>query len=150
MIAETWEETKRRLKKDLGISLKQEDEIIVVPTPRYESTPEPIRPPEKLFNIHKRSLPVGIDEVVVRNLTRAEAISWVCPDLPKLPRLKTKVFYDEPNEMKTYIYYDIVPVDGTPRERSVYFNPRPFVVKDGVESLEQNRPGTPLTEIDWK
>jgi hypothetical protein len=110
--------------------LQSDQEILesVPPAPRYRPAPEPQKPPERLYNIHKRSLPVGIDEIVLRNLTKAEAVAWVCPELPKLPRLKTKLFYNDDEESKTYIYYDIVPVDATPREKSIFFNPRPFVV----------------------
>ncbi len=91
------------------------------PMPRFEE-PKP-EPPVKRFNIHKRSLPVGIDKVVVVGVTKAEAEWWI----EKI--LKPKCYQDDPRDSKTIVYFDLVPVGATPRERSIFFNPRPVVIE---------------------
>jgi len=68
------------------------------------------------YNIHKRSLPVGIDKIVVFNVTK-EVAEWLTEK-----RLKSKIFFNDPDDSKTVIYYDIVPVDATPKEKSVFHN----------------------------
>ena len=70
----------------------------------------------KLYNIHKRSLPVGIDTVVVFSVTEKEAKQWT------EEKLVTRCYENGPDNSKTLIYYDIIPVDAKPRERSIYFN----------------------------
>ncbi len=67
----------------------------------------------KLFNIHKRSLPAGVDTRVVFNISESEAKTWVDK------RLRTKVYESGSGN---YMYYDIVPVEATLEEKSVYFN----------------------------
>lgn len=119
-MSETWEQTKARLRKQ-GINLATDIVVIEPPTPRYdERKPEP---PVKRFNIHKRSLPPGIDKIVVLNVTKEEAEWWV------ERRLKTKCYNNDADESKTLIYYDIIPVDATPRERSIYFNHHPVTTE---------------------
>ena len=80
-------------------------------------------PNVRRFNIHKRSLPPGIDKPVVLSITRAEADRWVGQ------RLKARSYTDDARDSKTLVYYDIVPEDAAPRERSIYHNPRPFVLE---------------------
>ena len=80
-------------------------------------------PTEKLFNIHKRSLPVGIDKIVMWNVTKAQA-NWLIEK-----RLKARVYHDDVKETKTLIYYDAIPNGALPRERSVYFNTRPVSIE---------------------
>lgn len=114
-MAETWEETKARLRKQ-GIDLKKD--IVVLVEPPKPPTPEEVKPepPVKRFNIHKRSLPVGIDKIVIFSVTKEEAAWWV------EYKLKTRCHENVPDESKTLIYYDVIPVGATPRERSIYFN----------------------------
>ena len=124
-MSETWEQTKARLKKQ-GINLSTD--IVVIeppkpPTPRYDE-PKP-EPPVKRFNIHKRSLPVGIDKVVVIGVTKDEAAWWI------ETKLKTKCYENGPDDSKTLIYFDIIPVGATPKERSIYFNTRPVILEGG-------------------
>lgn len=86
----------------------------IVPVARYD---EPVKPKTvRLFNIHKRSLPPGIDTVVLIGLTRDEAETWLND------KLKARVFNDDARDSKTLIYYDMLPQDASPVERSIYFN----------------------------
>lgn len=101
------------------------EDIPAVPIKPRE--PESDGPPVKRFNIHKRSLPVGIDKIVVFGVTRAEAEWWI------EFKLKAKVYQDEPEDSKTVIYYDLVPVDATPKERNIYFNAKPTIVGEFPE-----------------
>jgi len=100
---------------------------------RVPQVAEELKPKIQRYNIHKRSLPVGIDKVVVFSVLKAEAEWWI------ERRLKAKAYHDDPKDSKTIIYYDIIPVDATPRERSVFHNPKDFVKEDGY-----GLHGTPL------
>ena len=125
-MAETWEETKARLKRQ-GINLSTD--VVVIeppkpPTPKREDKPEPI---VKRFNIHKRSLPIGnppTDVVAVFGVTKEEAEWWI------EYRLKTKCYENGPDDSKTLIYYDIIPVDATPKERSIYYNKQEITTEE--------------------
>lgn len=90
-----------------------EPKVKILVKPRYETaTKEKVR----LFDIHKRSLPPGIDTVVLIGLTKVEAERWLAD------RLKAHVFNDDSRDSKTLIYYDMLPQDATPHERNIYFN----------------------------
>jgi hypothetical protein len=82
----------------------------------YQELNRIIPKPVRLFNIHKRSLPVGIDQIIFVGLTRKDAEETVTHFL------KTKIYFDNEKESKTLIYYDIVPQDATPKERSLFYN----------------------------
>lgn len=84
------------------------------------------------FNIHKRSLPVGIDKIVVFNVTKpqAERLLEKATDNAGTLLFATRSYYDAVKESKTLIYFDIVPVGATPSERSIYYNPATFVKED--------------------
>lgn len=81
-------------------------------------------PIPRLYNIHKRSLPVAIDRVVVIGVTKEEAIWW-CEQ-----RLKAEQYFNNDENTKTLTYYDIVPVDAKAHERSVYYNDKPVTYND--------------------
>lgn len=142
-MAETWEQTKARLKKQ-GINLSKDIVTITPPKPKYE---EPkTEPPVKRYNIHKRSLPVGhppLDKIVVFSVTKSEAEWWINH------RLKAKCFQDDDRDLKTLIYYDAVPIDAQPIERSIYYNPRP-VISEGERYFEFNQKKETDLEVDWK
>lgn len=89
---------------------------VLEPPKDAEPAPEPI---QRRYNIHKRSLPVGIDKIVFFNLKKAHAEKLVSG------LLKTKIYHNAPDENTTLIYFDIVPVNATPRERSIYYNMGP-------------------------
>lgn len=120
-MAETWEETKARLRKQ-GIDLKKDIVVIEPPKPVQHNRRKEDKS-VKLYNVHKRSLPPGIDKIVVFNLTKEEAEWWV------ENKLKARCYENAPDDSKTVIYYDIVPVDATPRERSIYHNAGPLTTE---------------------
>lgn len=82
----------------------------------YQELDKIIPKPSRLFNIHKRSLPVGIDKIIFIGLTKKEGEKIIENSL------KARVFYDTEKETKTIIYYDIVPQDAIPKERSIFYN----------------------------
>lgn len=83
----------------------------------------------KKFNIHKRSLPPEIDKIVVFGVTKEEA-EWLLNHNSKnlIPLLKSKLYQDDSRETKTLIYYDVIPVGATAREKSIYYN-APEIIK---------------------
>lgn len=103
-------------------------ELAGVPIARYDKSVKESY--TRLFNIYKRSLPPGLDKLILIGLTRYEAERWLAE------KLKAKVFTDDARESKTLIYYDMLPQDATPRERSIYFNPRPVTQEGGSEPQE--------------
>lgn len=124
-MAETWEQTKARLKKQ-GINLQTDIIVVEPPKPPKPRREEKAEPPVKRYNIHKRSLPIGnppIDKIVVFGVTKQEAEWWV------EFKLKAKCYEYGPDDSKTLIYYDVLPEDATPRERSIYFNAGPVTTE---------------------
>ena len=88
--------------------------------------PSPIPGDGRRYNIHKRSLPVGIDVIVVYNIESKEDAEYMLINArtKKGKQLfATRLYPDDARESKTIIYYDVVPTDATPRERSIFFNP---------------------------
>src|SRR5262245_42333002 len=106
---------KRDFIAELKARLRRLDEPPAPPV--EESKPEPI---VRRYNIHKRALPVGnppLDKIVVFAVTKAEAEWWINNVL------RAKSYHDDERDTKTIIYYDAVPVDAQPRERSILHNP---------------------------
>lgn len=107
-----------------------------------EHKPEP---PIRRYNIHKRSLPVGmppLDKIVVFAVTKAEAEWWINNIL------RARVYQDDERDLKTLIYYDAVPLDAQPRERSIFYNPP---LKLGGERYFEFAPKKETDlEVDWK
>lgn len=77
----------------------------------------------KLYNIHKRSLPVGLDKVVIFSITKEDAEWWI------EHKLKSKCYHNDADDSKTLIYYDVIPVDATPREKNLFFNTSPVTTE---------------------
>jgi hypothetical protein len=130
-MAETWEQTKARLKKQ-GINLQAD--IVVIeppkpPTPKREETKA--EKPEPLYEIRKVTLPPDKKrehgKVVVYGVTAKEANWWI------EFRLKPKVYDDDNTESKTLVFYEKFLIDGTPRERNIYSNPARFCTEDFPE-----------------
>lgn len=119
-MSETWEETKQRLKKEKGLKIYNERKTFFVSD---EKVKEPLVV-LKLFNIHKRSLPPGIDIIVVYNVTKKESEWWV------ENILKAKCYQNEDSDSKTLIYYDVIPVDAKPHERSIYHNEEQITIEE--------------------
>lgn len=78
----------------------------------------------KLFNIYKRSLPPGLDKVVVFGVTKEEAEMLLAhvSAVNRVHLMADKAYQDDARESKTIVYYDIIPADAKPHERSIYFN----------------------------
>lgn len=101
---------------------KRADILIVSSKPK----PSEVRPP-LLYNIHKRSLPVGIDAPVVFGVDKDKAEKLVTNVLKS--RIVVHPTQSEEKDYRTIIYYDIVPQGASPRERSVYFNKGPVALQ---------------------
>lgn len=69
-----------------------------------------------LYNIHKRSLPVGIDKIVFIGLLRSEADK----EILKLIYKESKRRNEENNNQ--FFYFDIIPIESTENEQSIYYN----------------------------
>lgn len=82
---------------------------------------------ERMYNIHKRSLPPGIDRIVYFNVELKTA-NMLCEKF-----LVSKSYTDVIRNTKTLIYYDIIPVDAVPREKNIYYNPA-----ERVQPVEQS------------
>lgn len=128
-MAETWEETKARLRKQ-GIDLRKDIVLVEPPRPvkREESKPAPAVP---LYEIRKVTLPPSQThehgKVVVYGVTLAEAEWWI------EHKLKAKVFHDDETESKTLVFYEKFLIGGTPKERSIYSNPARFCTEEFPE-----------------
>lgn len=98
---------------------------VVMVTPKKEERPTVVEKAVKLFNIYKRSLPPGLDKVVVFNVTKEEAEMLLehISAKHKIRLLGEKVYHDDARDSKTIVYYDIIPADAKPHERNIYFNP---------------------------
>lgn len=136
-MSETWEQTKERLKKQ-GINLKS-DVVLIEPIKHKPDEPIEIReadkPKGKLYHIYKRSLPPGIDKHVIFNVNKEEA-NWLMKHV-----LKAKVYHNEPDDTKTVIFYEPLPVDATPKERNIFYNPGPLTKENpDEETAEIARP----------
>lgn len=112
------------MKRDFLKELKARISKIDHPLPPTVRPEAPSDRPVKLYNIHKRSLPVGIDKPVVFSVTKSEAEWWT------EYVLKPRSYENGPDDSKTIIYYDVLPIGATPRERSIYYNPRPVSMEE--------------------
>lgn len=76
------------------------------------------------YKIHKRSLPVGLDQPIAWGLSETDAKSLIAK------KLKSKIVKDSG---MTYdvVYYDMVAEDGT--RSSVYDNPPEIIKEDWID-----------------
>lgn len=74
------------------------------------------------YNIHKRSLPVGLDKPVAWNFTKLQGIEFINT------RLKATEYIDENTGKPVVIYYDLVRQDGY--KSGIYDNDRPIIRED--------------------
>lgn len=118
-MSETWDQTKARLAL-FGVKIKQ---TVAAATSMDIGSPN-VRPISRRFNIHKRSLPPGIDKPVVFNVAKKEAEWWIDRIL------RTRCYINDPDDSKTLVYYDAVPIGATPRERSIYYNTKEITTED--------------------
>lgn len=75
--------------------------------------------PKVLYNIHKRSLPIGVDKPILFNLTESEAKHY-------LERLKPKLIQYNSDGLRIVHYYEKVRTDGP--KPSIYANPPQIVI----------------------
>lgn len=92
-----------------------------LPEPKLRPRPVIHRDVNALYNINKRSLPPSMDKPVVIGLTRAEADLEVVKLINKEAKRRVNQVLDEP-EVKVFFYFDILPQDPIPEERSVFYN----------------------------
>lgn len=76
---------------------------------RVVSSKEPER-----FNIYKRSLPVGMDKIILQNLDEEGVRFW-------LTKLKTHIKND------IVYYYHVLNVNAPQIEKDVYYNPKEII-----------------------
>lgn len=98
---------------------------------------EPVKPTvfseaksqEKLYNLYKRSVPPGINKLVLMNVPYKDAIKvgTVLNKMEIKRREKGKV---------EKIYFDMVPSDASFEEQSIYWNPKEFVKEEGSDPGE--------------
>lgn len=69
---------------------------------------------EELYNIHKRSLPVGYDKVVGIGFTKLQAIDAIGTFF--------KAKANNSNSDYHWYYYDMVVQNASPDEKSIYWN----------------------------
>lgn len=82
----------------------------------------PTNVPDRLYNVHKRSVPISLDRIVAWGLTKIQAAQMV-------ERLAKKERKRRENEgMEVVFLYDIVPVWPTEREKSIFYNEGPLTV----------------------
>lgn len=121
----------KEFKKRMKAIDNPQPEIEVIAKPRYDAVPK--EKVIKLFNIYKRSLPPGLDQVVVFNVTKEEAEMLLAhiSGINKIPLLRSRSYQDDARDTKTVVYYDVIPVGATPKEQSIYFNsPETRKIKD--------------------
>lgn len=123
---ESWDEWANRKRKKYGIpKLIKPILEVVSPKPRCAKPLEEMKSPRRRFNIHKRSLPPGIDKVViygVESKVMAEQIIERTTNKRGDRIFNTKLYKNDATELDTYVFYKPVPTDATPRERSIHFN----------------------------
>lgn len=118
-IMKEWELAKKKA-ADIYAGVPEVKEKVIQPVDKNIQT-------ERMYNIHKRSLPVGIDKIVYFNVDIKTA-NMLCDKF-----LVPKSYTDVSRNTKTLIYYDIIPVDAVPREKNIYYNP-----EDRIKPVEQN------------
>jgi hypothetical protein len=103
------EKFKRRLKIINGEDIKEDSPKVVY---------------KRKFNIHKRSLPVGLDVVVVYNIESKEDAEQMIVNAKSVDgkRLFSTKIHTDSKGVDTVFYYEPIPVDATPEELSVYYN----------------------------
>ena len=82
-----------------------------------ELPPPPAKKIERLYNLPRRSLPLGIDVPVVFGVTKAEGVLLINDKL-KVKDVNGRI-----------IFYDFVLTDATADERDVLYNVKPVVVE---------------------
>lgn len=66
------------------------------------------------YNLHKRSLPPGLDQIIAVDVTKE--------DIELLKKRAKNHFEAVVLPDDTVIYYDLIPIDATPEQKSIYYN----------------------------
>lgn len=122
-MSETWEQTKARLRKQ-GIAVKEP--VIEPPKPRYEEPKE--EPAEPRFDLRRVVLPGGQTDYVILNATKKDIQFWL--DHPR--RFKQRDFKSPIEGIEPIVFYEPVPVNASPAEKSIYYNPRPVITDENI------------------
>lgn len=124
-MAETWEQTKERLRKQ-GIGTLPVEEKPEPPKPRYdEQRAEPIEP---RFNLRRVILPGGQTDYLVFNATLPDIKWWV----EHKTRFKLQQFESPIEGIEAIAFYEPVPVNATDAERSIYYNKKPVITDESI------------------
>ena len=106
------------------------------PKPRYE-VPEDNAP---RFNVRRTTLPGGKVEVLVFNLSYAEALAWISEDRgERRKRFHENNVVSPIDGIPPVTLYEPIPCDATVDEQSIYCNPRPLITEES-RPVEQKRP----------
>lgn len=121
---ETWEQTKHRFEKQ-GISLSSTSKKTKV---RYNTSEIEAIILDPLYEVRRITLPVNKayehGKVVLYGVTAQEADWWLDN------RFKPKVYIDDETNVKTLVFYEKFPINGTPSEKSIYANPEKFCLEE--------------------
>lgn len=120
----TWEEYRSEKQKEFGVTVIIKKADPKPPVPRYESSDLTLVEPR--FNIRRIVLPGGKVDVLVYNVTEAEA-QWWLEETRTRRRFKTDKIVSPIEGVAPVAIYEPIPSDATEAEKSPYFNKRPFV-----------------------
>ncbi len=76
---------------------------------------------EKLYNIHKRSLPAEVDKIVIMGVTLTEAQGEIYRLVKKEQKQRAK------NPEGPIFYFDVVPMEATNKELDIFYNPNKLI-----------------------
>lgn len=121
-MAETWEQTKRRLASQ-GIALKEGLKAEPPKPPEERAEPEPSEP---LYHIRRTILPGCKVDWLVSNITQKDVTWW----LEHATRFKKPPEEIDGIPVKELI--EVLSADAPRAHRSPYYNPRPFIIDENI------------------
>ncbi len=132
-MTQSWEDYAKQKRKEFGMK-EPETNIIpfpIVPKEKRKAKIKP-KPLERRFNIHRRSTAGTIDKIVMWGLpsrTIAEQVIKRTTNEAGRPIFQTRLYQDKQTERDALSFYEPIPADATPKERSIYFNPNKLTVE---------------------
>ncbi len=84
-------------------------------------------PPDALYSVYKRSIPIGENKIVVTGCLRHEADKDIIRLIHGESKRRREEIVSGLNP-ETFYYFDIVPMDATEEERSIFYNPKRVTV----------------------
>jgi hypothetical protein len=136
--SEQFRDNCNKIKEELN-KPKIETTIIKFPG-KVETKPNKVVP-NVLYNIHKRSLPIGEDKPVVFNLNERDADNWI------KQKLKPKLIENQITGKKKAYYYDKVRQDG--HKSGLFDNDVPLIKEKGTIEESLSHSGIEY-EIKWE